>query len=316
MDQLTHRCQIIPRRKEKLMPISLVCPSCQRGLRVPDDLAGKMVRCPQCSTKFVVGDGVQPGPVGGQPHAVKPAAPPSLPRADPIATPREPPPLVLMPVADSNTATRKGPPPPPVLMPVADSAASSEPARRPGKDFPPVSFQVTVKSDSKKEFKWGCKAEVDQDGLWIRKGKKELLVPVGAAAEHLGRNRLAVELENGRRLELVVAKFGSYLNRLTEDVVKYLNGERRSMRSAGYRLEWYLFIPAVLPLAIPILTLGGAIPCALGFGAAGACFAIAQQDRWPIGARLTISITLAILAYAIMAVLIVVVLKTGVLQTR
>jgi predicted Zn finger-like uncharacterized protein len=34
------------------MPIKIVCPSCARQLRVPDELLGKSVRCPSCQTTF------------------------------------------------------------------------------------------------------------------------------------------------------------------------------------------------------------------------------------------------------------------------
>ncbi|MFL5341538.1 MAG: hypothetical protein ACJ8F7_15440 [Gemmataceae bacterium] len=34
------------------MPVQLSCPSCQRPLRVPDNLIGKTVKCPGCQTAF------------------------------------------------------------------------------------------------------------------------------------------------------------------------------------------------------------------------------------------------------------------------
>ncbi|HZV06439.1 MAG TPA: zinc-ribbon domain-containing protein [Gemmataceae bacterium] len=34
------------------MPISLTCPKCSSSLRVPDDLAGKKVKCPKCAEVF------------------------------------------------------------------------------------------------------------------------------------------------------------------------------------------------------------------------------------------------------------------------
>jgi predicted Zn finger-like uncharacterized protein len=35
------------------MPIQISCPSCQRQLRVPDNLMGQMVKCPSCQNTFV-----------------------------------------------------------------------------------------------------------------------------------------------------------------------------------------------------------------------------------------------------------------------
>ena len=42
------------------MPIQLPCPSCQRQLRVPENLIGKMVQCPSCQTSFEANDGPAP----------------------------------------------------------------------------------------------------------------------------------------------------------------------------------------------------------------------------------------------------------------
>lgn len=36
------------------MPISLSCPSCDRGLKVKDELAGRKIRCPKCSKVITV----------------------------------------------------------------------------------------------------------------------------------------------------------------------------------------------------------------------------------------------------------------------
>jgi hypothetical protein len=200
-------------------------------------------------------------------------------------------------------AARKAPPPVPTAPPTSQTEAPEEREARKPKKFAPVMFTAAVSKDSAKEFKGQCKAEMTSEGLWLRKGKKELLLPVGANAEHCRGNRLAVELVDGRRVELGVVRFGSYVNRLSEDVVDYLNGERRGPRSSGYKLEWYLYLPAVLPLGIPILTLGGVLPMMLGFGMAGACMGIAQQHRWPIGTRLALEIGLAILAYIVLVII-------------
>jgi predicted Zn finger-like uncharacterized protein len=34
------------------MPIQIACPTCQRQLRVPDNLIGQMVKCPSCQNTF------------------------------------------------------------------------------------------------------------------------------------------------------------------------------------------------------------------------------------------------------------------------
>jgi len=36
------------------MPISLVCSNCEKNLKIPDEMAGKKVRCPACKTVLTV----------------------------------------------------------------------------------------------------------------------------------------------------------------------------------------------------------------------------------------------------------------------
>jgi hypothetical protein len=47
------------------------CPSCQRRLNVPDDLIGRLVKCPMCATEFTGGDtpGSPPLPAGPETSA-------------------------------------------------------------------------------------------------------------------------------------------------------------------------------------------------------------------------------------------------------
>jgi predicted Zn finger-like uncharacterized protein len=57
------------------------CPSCQRRLRVPDELLGTNVKCPSCGTMFTT--------AASQPAPPPPAAPQSYAEAPPKAPPRE-----------------------------------------------------------------------------------------------------------------------------------------------------------------------------------------------------------------------------------
>jgi predicted Zn finger-like uncharacterized protein len=45
------------RLEEVVMPQVISCPECERSLRVPDDLLGKMVRCPSCKATFTAESG-------------------------------------------------------------------------------------------------------------------------------------------------------------------------------------------------------------------------------------------------------------------
>ncbi len=38
------------------MPIQIACPSCARTLRVPDNLLGQLVKCPNCQQQFTAAD--------------------------------------------------------------------------------------------------------------------------------------------------------------------------------------------------------------------------------------------------------------------
>src|SRR5262245_15634445 len=59
------------------MPVSFTCP-CSKKLRIPDELAGKKVRCPGCGTTLRV---------PAQEVVESPAAPAATPRAKPPAFP-------------------------------------------------------------------------------------------------------------------------------------------------------------------------------------------------------------------------------------
>jgi hypothetical protein len=60
------------------MPIPVSCPNCHTGLKAPDSAAGRMVKCPKCSTPFTVPAGGEPplGSVSAAPVQARQAAPP------------------------------------------------------------------------------------------------------------------------------------------------------------------------------------------------------------------------------------------------
>ncbi len=51
------------------MNFTITCPSCERPLRVPEDLLGQTVKCPSCSATFAVPDSIEEKPS-------RPTAPP------------------------------------------------------------------------------------------------------------------------------------------------------------------------------------------------------------------------------------------------
>lgn len=61
------------------MPSISSCPSCRAAVRVPDELAGRLVRCPTCNATFMAGGGVS---------ILEP--PPEIPVREPLAEPAGP----------------------------------------------------------------------------------------------------------------------------------------------------------------------------------------------------------------------------------
>src|SRR5262245_54703049 len=68
------------------MPFLTNCPSCSRQLRVPDALAGRNVKCPDCGTTFPAGASGEPAAAAAEiPAAAAPHDeyhPPVMPRRD------------------------------------------------------------------------------------------------------------------------------------------------------------------------------------------------------------------------------------------
>ncbi len=271
------------------MPQVMNCPHCSKKVGVPDHAAGKNVRCPGCQQIFTV-------------PAIAVAAPapkpPPLPPVPQEAITSEPP----------APAKRRAP------EPAEEEDYEEEedrPRRRPGaRPRGPMKFKLAVKADPDRKLKGIFDAELTDEGIRVWQGKKRnFVVPVGARAVYDGKNLVALEIDD-REVQFNVVLFGSYQHRLAKDVVAYLKGKRERLHPQHYKLEWYLLVPAVLPFGIPIITLGGALPCAIGFGVGAGCLIIAQQDRWPVPARLAAILGLTVVAYAVTLVLVFLVLQT------
>lgn len=162
---------------------------------------------------------------------------------------------------------------------------------------PSKPFNVMVKSEPSKFAKGQFRCEVLPNGLMLKKGKKqELFLPVGGGAEYLGKNRIATAVQ-GVRVEVSMTRWGSYQNRLARDTAQFLRGEGPMPQVADYGLPWGLLILAVLPIGIPIMTLGGALPAVIGIGLAGANFAIVQNEEMSLVARVALCVAITIGAY-------------------
>jgi WD40 repeat protein len=155
---------------------------------------------------------------------------------------------------------------------------------------------VQIKKDAAKILRGLFQGRLTPEGLFLRQGRiHDISLGVGTPAEYLGGNRLEVTLPD-RRVELSIGG-RVYQRRLARDLAAFLGGRKPFLNASSYLIPLYVYIPAILPLGIPILTLGGALPVMVGFGLAGACIAIAQQERWPIAARILAALGLSFLGY-------------------
>ena len=96
---------------------------------------------------------------------------------------------------------------------------------------------------------------------------------------------------------MLVAKFSLYQEWFTNDLVEYLNGHRPVPDIADYSIPWYLYGLSVLPIGIPIMTLGGALPGMIGFGLMAVCFGIAQREMMAMPLRILAILGVTIVGY-------------------
>jgi WD40 repeat protein len=170
-------------------------------------------------------------------------------------------------------------------------------------------FKAVVKSDPARLLKGQLKCGVTAEGLRLQQGKKlDLLLPVGTFASGGDGGRFRVQV-GGREVELAVASWALYPQRLARDLCAFLGGQRPPLAQQDYAIPPYLYVPAVLPLGIPALTRGGALWGALGFGLAGGCLAIIRREQWPAAARVASALGLSAAGYAVVIALLFLVMK-------
>jgi LSD1 subclass zinc finger protein len=248
------------------------CPKCRRPLALPDNIAGKKLRCWACQAVFTLPDAEAPLMATVLP--VETATAPSVDER-----------LSLTPCSPVPARSYEG------------QDARGEPVGI--SNTVPVQFKAVVRKDPDKALKGNFQCRLSSAGLSLRQGKKEeIAVGIGTAAKYDGSNRFTVPIE-GRAVEFAVAGWGVYRERLARDLCAFLAGERSPLSAKDYRIPAYLFVPAVLPLGIPLLTLGGALWGALGFGLAGGCLAIVRREQWPTALRLILALLLAFAGYGV-----------------
>jgi hypothetical protein len=120
----------------------------------------------------------------------------------------------------------------------------------------PLAFRVRILRDPQRVLYGSFQARLTDRGLTLSKaGDDDLLLPLGTPARYMGGNCMAVR-HDGRNVVLAVTKFGAWRAGLARDLAGFLNGDRGALAARKYRLPWYVFLPALLPLGIPLLARG------------------------------------------------------------
>ena len=265
------------------------CPKCRQSLRLPEGAEGRTIKCPACGEVF------QPAPVSAPEEAI------TLPLAEA--------PEAIRPTRPAAAAKPVGQRPSPAQdedIPVVEPIEEEIPARVRAASSQGFSFIVAIKRDPRKKLKGSYQGRLTTAGLQLQQGKKEpILLPRGCGAEYLGGNRLSVTVEDVAVEMMVSRRLAGYQNRLARDVATYLNGDLPILPIDNYSLPWYLTTLVLLPLAIPIVTLGGLVPALIGASGAGINAFIAQRENWPLPLRVILAAAVVCLAFLGLIVFIV-----------
>ena len=151
-------------------------------------------------------------------------------------------------------------------------------------------------STPRKVSKGRYQVELVDDTLILTKGKNQVTIPVGTPTRYQGNNKIEVTLPDCT-LQCLVAKFGHNQKRLAEDLAKFISGQGSFPILSQYRIPWILLVMSLLPIGIPIMTLGGALPAGVAGGACAVCFGISSNDKWPIAIRTLLCIAVNVCAY-------------------
>lgn len=161
-----------------------------------------------------------------------------------------------------------------------------------------MAMKVTVESEPRNVAKGVFDCKVTANGLVLAQpNRQDIVIPVGTPSQQVEKNRIAVGLTDCR-LEITITESGTYVERLTQDLVAFVTGRGNPPVLSRYSVPWYFHVISLLPLGIPILTLGGAIWAALGIALSGVCFRIVRKEHWPKPVRLLVSLGIVASGYA------------------
>jgi LSD1 subclass zinc finger protein len=270
------------------MPLQVECPKCRRQLQLPDSVLGKPVRCSACQGVFTAPSGVTAAP------AIPALAPAPLPSPPPRPAPA-PAPLPVLESWEPVTGSK----------PTQSTGKGSRAAKTlPPEGFEPWQLGVTVHKDHKEELSGSFLCTIQADGIRLQQAKKiDIQVPVPTRARAPGGNLFVLRLD-GRDVELAITEPKLAPLRLAQDLCRFLNGKGPPPKKGDYPLPYGLFALAMLPLGIPMLTLGGAIWGGLGGGLAAANLGIARKEEWSKHLRIGAVLGISLAGYAILGLVV------------
>jgi hypothetical protein len=157
-----------------------------------------------------------------------------------------------------------------------------------------MDFNVELTSIPKGIFKGVHQATFSDKGLQLeKKGAEPILIPRGAPATFDGKASVGVN-QGGTHLSIRILGVRIDCKGLAADVARYLSGDAPPPKVANYTVPGFLFALALLPLAIPILTLGGAIPAVIGVALTFACLSIAKNRETAVPVRTVMIVLIAL----------------------
>ncbi len=159
-----------------------------------------------------------------------------------------------------------------------------------------MAFPVVVKADPKAFAKGPYQLEIEPKSVVLTQKDRRIEIPVGANASHIDKNRFEVSLSDAR-LEITVAKFNIFQNRLSRDLRRFCRGT--GSPRTGRLCDAVVLLRGVGPADRDSdHHAGGAVPAVVGLGISGACFSICQNENLSVPVRLMIAGLLVVIAYS------------------
>ena len=219
------------------MSSAITCASCNRPLRVPEDVLGQTVQCPLCLDEFVA--------------QADPAAEAAARAAEPPARRAARPERVAAHVAAGESILVEAEDEEPVWVePVAEAAPTKTTGRKTAEGRT-LAFPILVTRDPDRVLRGRMDGELTERGLHLRKPRYQpAFAAVGAKARYIRANRLVVTVE-GREVELVIDKPWTSTYHLARDVAGFLDGQRGFPEGRAYAVRWYLYCLPALFIALP-----------------------------------------------------------------